>query len=158
MFRITVFLLLLSACTGRREEDSTAAAPAQLSQDNPALVRRSTLAASAVENVGTIWADSTSRGDTTFFGRGRVVRTSVVYLDSQWVRIPEAPLRAVGIPVGLIAMWDGTALQPNTEIFTLTYGGETPARLLAHLTAARSQGIRMVVAMTGGARANYLTG
>jgi hypothetical protein len=156
MLRITVFLLLLSACTGQREEDSTAAAPAQVSSENPALFRRSQLAASAAENSGTFWADSTRRGDTTFFGRGRVVTTSVVYLDSQWVRIPDPPVR-VGIPVGLFATWDGTALQPNTEMFTLTYGGETPATLPARLAVARSRGIRMVVAMTGGARANYLT-
>ena len=165
LVRLASLLVLFAACSDRGREsgridppgsDSMAAAPAQLSMDDPALVRRSQLAASTAENVGTIWADSTRRGDTTFFGRGRVVTTNVVYLDSLWVRIPDPPVRA-GIPVGLIAMWDGTTLQPNAEMFTLTYGGETPARLLAHLTAARSRGIRMVVAMTGGARANYLT-
>jgi hypothetical protein len=85
-----------------------------------------------------------------------VVTTNVVYLDSQWIRVPDPPIPP-GIPVGLFGTWDGTTLQPNTEVFTMTYAGVTPATLLARLAVARSRGVRMVTAMTGGARANYLT-
>jgi hypothetical protein len=102
------------------------------------------------------WSDSTRRGDTTFFGSGRVITTNAVYLDSQWIRIPDPPL-SPGIPLGLIGTWNGTTLEPNTAVFTMSYSGVTPATLLARLAVARSKGLRMVTAMTGGARANYLT-
>ena len=156
MLRITVFLLLLSACSGRREDDSAAAGAARLAADNVSLSRRSGVSAATTSNVESAWTDSTRRNDTTFFGRGRVVTTNVVYLDSLWVRIPDPPV-PTGIPVGLFGQWDGTTLQPNAEVFTMTYGGERPATLLSRLRVARSRGIRMVTAMTGGARANYLT-
>ena len=156
MLRITLFLLLLSACTGRREDDSAAAAAARLPVDDPALLRRSGVSAATTGSVESVWTDSTRRGDTTFFGRGRVVTTNVVSLDSLWVRIPDPPV-AAGIPVGLFGPWDGATLRPNAEIFTLSYGSETPATLLARLTEARSRGMRMVTSMTGGRRANYLT-
>jgi len=67
------------------------------------------------------------------------------------------PAVPTGIPVGLFGVWDGTTLRPNTEMLTLTYGSQAPATLLARLAVARSRGLKMVIAMTGGARANYLT-
>jgi hypothetical protein len=101
--------------------------------------------------------DTTLRGDTTFFSRGRVITTTLALTDSQWVRV-FLPAIAPGIPFGLFGVWNGTQLQPNAGDFTLTYGGENPATLLARLATARSRGLRMVTSMTGGARANYLTG
>src|SRR5919202_3382344 len=95
----------------------------------------------------TLWSDSPRRGDTTFFGSGRVVTTNVVYLDSQWVRVPDPPPLRTGIPLGLFGSWSGTTLEPNTEVFTMTYGGVTPATLLARLVVARAKGLRMVIAM-----------
>ena len=75
----------------------------------------------------------------------RLVTTNVVYLDSQWMRVPVTPLPP-GIPVGLFNGWDGTTLRPHTEVFTLSYSGETPATLLSRLAIARSRGVKMVIA------------
>jgi hypothetical protein len=79
-----------------------------------------------------------------------------VISDSQTIRIA-FPVPAGGTPFGLAGVWDGTKLAPGTELLTMTYGGETPATLLARIASARSRGVKMVTAMTGGARANYLT-
>jgi hypothetical protein len=103
------------------------------------------------------WADTAVRGDTTFVSRGRAVTTTALVTDSQWIQLA-LPALASGIPFGLFSMWDGTRLQPSTDILTMTYGAETPATLPARLELARSRGVKMVIAMTGGARANYLTG
>jgi hypothetical protein len=152
MLRFIVVLLLLSGGA------FLATGPARSARGEPALVRSPIDGDAAPTPVTQTsnWSDSTSRGDTTFFGRGRVITSNVVYLDSQWIRIPDPPLPS-GVPLGLFGGWDGTTLQPNTEVFTMTYSGVTPATLLARLAVARSKGLRMVTAMTGGARANYLT-
>jgi hypothetical protein len=104
-----------------------------------------------------VWADTATRGDTTFVSRGRAVTTTAVLTDTQWIQLA-LPTLASGIPFGLFGVWDGTGLQPGAELLTMTYGAETPATLLTRLTLARSSGVKMVIAMTGGARANYLTG
>ena len=103
-----------------------------------------------------VWTDTATRGDTTFVSRGRAVTTTAVLTDSQWVQLTPPPRRN-GIPFGLFSTWDGTQLQPNAELLTMTYGAESPATLVARLALARSRGLKMVIAMTGGARANYLT-
>jgi hypothetical protein len=102
------------------------------------------------------WTTTTSRGDTTFFSQGRVVTTTVVLADSQWIQVPPHPIES-GIPFGLFNVWRGIQLEPNTDVFTMTYGGETPKTFLTRLAIARERGLRMVIAMTGGGRAPYLT-
>jgi hypothetical protein len=102
------------------------------------------------------WSDSTRRGDTTFAARGRVITTTTLLVDSQWIQPPILPVIS-GIPFGLFGVWDGTQLRPYTEALTLTYGSESPKTIVARLEQARLRGVRMVTAMTGGARANYLT-
>jgi hypothetical protein len=103
------------------------------------------------------WADTAIRGDTTFLSRGKAVTTTAVVTDSQWIQVA-LPLVASGIPFGLFGVWDGTRLQPGAELLTMTYGAVTPATLLDRLALARTRGVKMVIALTGGARANYLTG
>ena len=102
------------------------------------------------------WTDSTRRGDTTFFSRGRVVTTTSVVSDSQWIQVP-APRVSTGIPMGLFGTWQGTQLKPNSEIFTLTYGIQNPGNLRARIGIARERGLKMVISMAGGARRPYLT-
>jgi len=163
---LSILLAALAGCSERNAQlksnlDAMAAAPLPRTEaeaeSEPTLTRRPADAAPRLRTDTLYWTDSAARGDTTFGSRGRAITTTAVLTDSQWIRLAVPPVR-VGIPVGLIAMWDGTALQPNAEMFTLTYGGETPATLPARLAVARSRGIRMVIAMTGGARARYLTG
>jgi hypothetical protein len=102
------------------------------------------------------WTDTTSRGDTSFLSRGRAITSVAVVTDSQWIAVA-LPVLSTGIPFGLFGVWDGTELQPGTEALTMTYGSETPATLLARIATARRLGLKLVTAMTGGARANYLS-
>lgn len=142
---LPVLLVLLTACSDRAERPKGAP------------VRASALGSISAGSGDTLhWADTTRRGDTTFFSRGRVITTNVVLIDSQWIRI-SVPKVVAGIPAGLFGSWDGTRLRPNTAVFNMTHGAESAATLLARLALARSGGVRMLTAMTGGARANYLT-
>ena len=164
LVRLPVLLLCLSACSDRAGQPNSvlSAVPNSLASSSAVELqtRRMTLRAFAPSWQGSSdtlrWSDSTRRGDTTFFGQGRVVTSNVVFIDSQWIRVPLPPVPA-GIPVGLLGLWNGTRLEPNVEVFTLTYGNQLPGTLVARLGVARSRGMKMVTAMTGGARANYLT-
>jgi hypothetical protein len=152
-----VLLMLLAACSHRAEQPKTIlhSVSALVTGNLGATVPPSgPLTQDGSQTL--LWSDSTSRGDTALFIRGRVITTNLVLVDSQWMRITPPPITP-GIPLGLFGLWDGTRLKPNTEMFTMTYGGESPATLLARLAIARSRGVKMVTAMTGGARANYLT-
>jgi hypothetical protein len=157
-------LVALAGCSGSAEkesaslvQDSVSFAASRLEVEPVAPVALRAINAGWRGPTDTLpWADTAQRGDTTFFNRGRVITSTVVLTDSQWIRL-SLPAALTGVPAGLFSVWDGTALKPNAELFTLTYGGESPATLLARLDVARSRGIRMVTSMTGGARANYLT-
>jgi hypothetical protein len=160
--RLPIALLLLAGCAERRAPagDSLSAAAAPLG-NAPEL--RSAESPLRVTSAGwrspsdtLAWSDSTTRGDTTFYGRGRLITSSEVLVDSQWIQVP-ALAHTSGVPVGLMGSWRGTQLEEHADVFTMTYGGETPRTLLARLELARARGIRMVTVMTGGARANYLT-
>jgi hypothetical protein len=82
--------------------------------------------ASVVQPYGTLsteashttpWADTSKRGDTTFYSRGRVVSTVSIFTDSQWsVRPPVA----LGIPYGPFDL-------PLDTLCTLGYTGTTLA-------------------------------
>ena len=146
-----LLLVLLAGCTGGAEQHGLFLHTGSLAGSGPALVR-----SAEPSSQTTYWSDSVRRGDTTFVSRGRAVTTVVVVTDSQSIRV-DPPAVLAGIPAGLFAVWDGTRLRPNTGGFTLAYGGESPATLPVRLAVARSRGMRMVTAMTGGARANYLT-
>jgi hypothetical protein len=155
-------LLLLSGCAERRAPagDGQAAAAAPLSssvelQPNQASLRVSSAGWQSPPDT-LAWADSTARGDTTFHGKGRLITSSVLLLDSQWIQVPVRSAK-LGIPVGLLNLWDGTRLAERNVPFTLAYNSETPSTILARLAIARARGIKMVTAMTGGGRANYLT-
>ncbi len=162
--RLSLVLLALAGCSypaGRTDERAPAGPTLQRSlagvSFNSAAV---SIAAPAVHSDTLVWADSATRGDTTFFGRGRVVSTVTVLADSHWVQLKQAqqdPPVLPGIAFGLGGVWDGTRIKPNAELMTLVYGSEAPRTIVARLRLARSLGMRMVTVMTGGARANYLT-
>ncbi len=160
--RLPIALLLLSACAERRAPpgDSLAAAGAPpssgvgLQADNSALLVSSARWQSPPDTL--VWADSTTRGDTTFVVRGRAVTSVVVLTDSQSVRIDRADIPS-GIPAGLFAVWNGTQLKPNADLFTMTYGSVTPQNIIAQITTARARGMKMVISMTGGGRKNYIS-
>jgi hypothetical protein len=67
------------------------------------------------EQITTSWTDSTRRGDTAYFTRGRVVTTLQVFTDSNWTVSP--PVR-LGLPNG---PWN----LPADSLCTLGYTGTT---------------------------------
>ena len=155
--RLSLLLLALAACSlpaGRTDERAPARLGFALQRSSAGVTLSS--AAPAVHADTLAWADSTTRGDTTFFGRGRVVSTVAVLSDSHWVQVNDPPVLP-GIAFGLGGVWDGTRIKPNAELMTLVYGAEAPRTIVARLRLARGLGMRMVTVMTGGARANYLT-
>jgi hypothetical protein len=162
--RIPILLMAFAACSGQTERTDRAESAELLesgfrvSAAEPVLVRK--LGASDpiphLLSDTLIWADTATRGDTTFVSRGRAVTSTAVITDTQWIQLAPPP-HAKGVPFGLFGSWEGTQLRPGSDLFTLTYGTETPATLVARLALARSRGVKMVIAMTGGARANYLT-
>lgn len=63
-----------------------------------------------------------------------------------------------GVPFGLFNLFaTTTTLQPNTDMFTMSQDGYTASNIIARLDAAKSLGIGVVLAMTGGGRSRYLT-
>ena len=157
--RIAFFLLASAGCSEGAKHMSSdleyGAAPLNgESRLEPLLVRQAATGVPPVRTDTLVWADSTTRGDTTFVVRGRAVTSVMVLADSQSVRIdrPDIP---TGIPAGLFAVWDGTRLKPNADLFSMTYGSVTPQNIIAQITTARAKGMKMVISMTGGGRANY---
>jgi hypothetical protein len=160
--RLPILLLALTACgwqTEREERTELLRSRLNVAAVEPALVRHleGSVPVPHLRSDTLVWADTATRGDTTFVSRGRAVTTTAVVTDTQWIQLA-LPTLASGIPFGLFGVWDGTGLQPGAELLSMTYGAETPATILARLALARSLGVKMVIAMTGGARSNYLTG
>jgi hypothetical protein len=157
---IAFFLLASAGCSEGAKHMSSdleygaASLISSPASSEPVLVRQAATGVPPVRTDTLVWADSTTRGDTTFIVRGRAVTSVVVLTDSQSVRIdrPEIPS---GIPAGLFAVWDGNKLKPNADLFSMTYGGVTPQNIIAQITTARARGMKMVISMTGGGRANY---
>jgi len=163
--RLPILLLAFAACSERTGQldgnlDRAAAPLTQRAElvGEPVLVRSVAGGAPVLHyrSDTLLWADTATRGDTTFLSRGRAVTTTAVLTDSQWIQLAVPP-HGRGVPFGLFGLWDGTELRPGAEMLTMTYGSETPATLMARLALARSRGVKMVIAMTGGGRANYLT-
>ena len=69
---------------------------------------------------------------------------------------PQLPA-AQGVPFGSYGMWDGNALMPNTEMFNSNIQSYTPGNIIERLAVARQKKMRVMLALTGGARAQYLT-
>src|SRR5689334_25350235 len=120
--RQMVLVLALAACserTGQVTSDLDAGArPLARNglEAEPVLVRNVSSGSIHGRSDTLLWADSATRGDTTFLSRGRAITTTEVVTDSLWIQILP-PLIPAGVPFGLIG--DGT--QQNTGPFTLTY-------------------------------------
>jgi hypothetical protein len=68
-----------------------------------------------------------------------------------------SPSLSTGVPFGPFGAWEGVTLKPYTEPFTSSIGAYTSDNILERLSVARSKGLKLVLAMTGGARSQYLT-
>jgi hypothetical protein len=107
---------------------------------------------------GTITAGGLYTAGSTA-GNFRVIATAGGLADSSGVKVT-VPLGSgdpAGIPFGPWASWDGTKLKPNTGVFTGSIGSVNPDNILAKITAARTNRVRLIIAMTGGAHSNYLS-
>src|SRR5690348_3238359 len=124
---MALMLVALGACSVREERREEVQSSMSLGAAEPRLVRN-VVGGGSVAHVRSdtlAWTDSTTRGDTTFLSSSRAISTTAVISDSQWVRIA-VPVMAGGIPFGLTGVWSGTELALGTELFTMTYNGETP--------------------------------
>ena len=99
-------------------------------------------------------------------GTFRVVATSSGIADTAVVTVtaptaptptPTPPLARGGIPFGSYGSWDDKTLAPNTQIFTLSHASVSADRIVERIAAARANKTRLILALTGGAHANYLT-
>jgi hypothetical protein len=79
------------------------------------------------------WVDSSRRGDTTFYSRGRVLTTLAVFTDSQWTVRPPIP----PVPPVLLGHPNGPSNLPPDSLCTLGYTASTlaivPARAVGDL-------------------------
>ncbi|HYC31058.1 MAG TPA: hypothetical protein VEB59_02155 [Gemmatimonadales bacterium] len=74
------------------------------------------------------------------------------------VRVASGSVVLKGLPFGPFGAWDGASqLYPNTAVFTSSHGAYTAGNILDRIAVARAKGLKLVLAMTGGARAQYLT-
>ena len=128
MTRLPILLVVFAACAGqaergerevREEREELLKSSLGVAAVEPVLVRRLGGDISHFRSDTLVWTDTATRGDTTFVSRGRAVTTTAVLTDSQWVQLTPPPRRN-GIPFGLFSTWDGTQLQPNAELLTMT--------------------------------------
>jgi hypothetical protein len=107
---------------------------------------------------GTITASGLFTAGSSY-GTFRVVAKSGILADTSAVTItvPLGSTAPTGIPFGPFGAWNGLTFNANTEVFTLTHQGYSPDNIVDRLSIARQRGVKQLPAMTGGARANYLT-
>ena len=98
-------------------------------------------------------------------GTAKVTATADRKRDSVLVTVvdppqePPPPPPAVGVPFGPFAIFVGTTTQLafGPAPFTMSQTGETADRVVQRIAAARAAGLRLIIAMTGGAPTNYTT-
>jgi hypothetical protein len=91
-------------------------------------------------------------------GGFRVIATAEGLADTSGVTVT-VPLGSatVGIPFGSFATWVGSSVKPNASAFNLSVDATNADHIISRISAARTQGVRLILAMTGGAHDNYLT-
>jgi hypothetical protein len=95
----------------------------------------------------------------TTAGTFRVVASTTGIADTAMVTLAKSSSSTggVGIPFGPFGAWEGEALKPYTDEFTLSMGAYSPSNLITRISVARSRGQKLMIAMAGGARTNYTT-
>jgi hypothetical protein len=92
-------------------------------------------------------------------GSFQVIATAGTLADTSSVTVTPTlgSVLTSGIPFGPFASWNELSFKPNTESFTLSHQGFNPDNILARLDIARGAHVSQLLALTGGARSNYLT-
>jgi hypothetical protein len=64
---------------------------------------------------------------------------------------------SIGVPFGPFASWEASSLRPNTSAFNLSVDAVHADIIISRINNARTQGDKLVLAMTGGKHSNYMT-
>jgi hypothetical protein len=92
-------------------------------------------------------------------GSYRVIASSNGLADTSSVTVTQ-PLGSgpgSGIAFGPYNALTGTGFKSNTQPFTATIGSVSPTNIITQIDLARSRGVSLILAMTGGGHENYLT-
>ena len=109
-----------------------------------------TTSAGALDATGHFTAPASGTAIVTMTYRGFAATATVV--------VGSGSVVLKGLPFGPFGAWDGASqLYPNTAVFTSSHGAYTAGNLLDRIAVARAKGLRLMLAMTGGARSQYLT-
>ena len=101
-------------------------------------------------------------------GTFRVVATASGLADTAAVSVSNPPVvtqppppppigTTVGVPFGPFNSWDNYSLKSNTAMFNVSQDATTASNIVDRIAAARSRGVKLMLAMTGGAHSQYLT-
>jgi hypothetical protein len=97
-------------------------------------------------------------------GTYRIIATSGTVADTATITVPQQAQGSaersgppVGIPFGPFGGFDGNILKSATQNFSLSLDGVRPGNIIGRIAAARSRGIKIILAMTGGAHGGYKT-
>ncbi len=71
------------------------------------------------------------------------------------VHEPVAP-PPTGIPFGPFGAWNASSLKTGTEVFTASLSSVVPANIVERLAVARADGVKLILAMTGGKHSRYM--
>jgi hypothetical protein len=92
-------------------------------------------------------------------GTFRVVASSPVGSDTSTVIVSGGSSNGIttGVPFGPFNAWNAAGLKVNTDVFTASIGSNNPRNILERIAVARGRGMKLILTMTGGAHANYMT-
>jgi hypothetical protein len=91
-------------------------------------------------------------------GSFRVIATAEGLADTSVVTVTTSlGSGTTGVPFGPFATWSGTTLKANSSSFTLSVDAVRADEIIARISAARTRGVKLILAMTGGSHSNYLT-
>jgi len=134
--------------------------------NNSRSVERGTIAPADSAGISVVFSASGGRiSDSGLYTAGAAAGTYLVIAawegsaDTSAVKVSPArgSTTATGIPFGPFNAWNNSVLRPNTEVFSATIGSVNPRNILNRIAAARRNGVKLVLALTGGSHDNYLT-
>jgi hypothetical protein len=90
-------------------------------------------------------------------GTFRVIAKSGTLADTSIISItrPLGSGTPTGIPFGPFGGWSGSTLLPNTDLFNISLNSVNADGLVARINTARTNGDKLLLAMTGGGHSNY---
>jgi hypothetical protein len=150
-------LLLVLACSDRAErprgivdslpaDSVTDSFSVAVQPDSTVVLHAFRSAAPPARSDTTRWTDTSRRGDTVFYSKGRAITSVRVLTDSTWFQL-------YGIPFGPYNLF--SLGQGNAQSFTLTKDGANPKTILAQIATARAKKVKWITALTGGAHTRF---